>query len=261
MIKKIIGIILWIIVLAGIFISLAALREGYKEATCTGIEIIIENEQGAELIAKEDVIAAIHETTDSIIGKKLTEFNLLAIDQNIERKEFVKEADVFTTFNGKLRSRLQSWDPIARVINQNGAQFYIDRSGKLIPVRRGYPVRTPVISGYIQLNYSDTINLNNNGINAKKDSYLHALYPMIRFLEKDDFYRAQIEQIYVKQHGEIELIPKIGNHCIVFGPVDNYEQKLNKLFVFYKQGMKQVGWNRYKTINLKFNNQVVCSKN
>jgi len=69
-----------------------------------------------------------------------------------------------------------------------------------------------------------------------------------------------IEQLYINKKSEFELIPKIGNHTILFGDIKEMKDKFEKLIAFYKQGISKSGWNKYKTINLKFKNQVVCTK-
>jgi len=86
------------------------------------------------------------------------------------------------------------------------------------------------------------------------------LFKLSSFITQDQFLKAQIEQIYVTKTGEFELIPKVGRHLIIFGGIEDMENKFDKLLVFYHQGMNKTGWDKYKTINLKFENQVVCSK-
>lgn len=48
-------------------------------------------------------------------------------------------------------------------------------------------------------------------------------------LKEDDFWEALIEQIVVVKDNEVVLIPKVGNFKIVFGKVDDYVAKLDKL--------------------------------
>lgn len=77
-------------------------------------------------------------------------------------------------------------------------------------------------------------------------------------LREDDFWDALIEQIVVDRGEEIILIPKVGNFRIILGEVGNAEEKMEKLRLFLKDGIVRKGWNVYKEINLKFDNQVVC---
>jgi cell division protein FtsQ len=58
----------------------------------------------------------------------------------------------------------------------------------------------------------------------------------------------------------MELVPRLGEQIILFGTGEDASEKLEKLKAFYLQVVKQAGWDTYKTINLKFDNQVVCSK-
>ena len=59
---------------------------------------------------------------------------------------------------------------------------------------------------------------------------------------------------------EIEMIPRIGNHTVVIGNDMFLEEKFNKLSVFYREGLNKKGWDKYSIINLKFKDQVVCTK-
>jgi cell division protein FtsQ len=83
---------------------------------------------------------------------------------------------------------------------------------------------------------------------------------LTHYIHSNAFWNAQIEQIAVTNENEFQLVPKIGNHIIEFGAAENIEEKFSKLQTFYKEGLNYVGWNNYKTINLKFDNQVVCTK-
>ena len=38
------------------------------------------------------------------------------------------------------------------------------------------------------------------------------------------------------------------------------KEKLEKLKVFYKEGLTKVGWDKYSVINLKYKGQVVCER-
>jgi cell division protein FtsQ len=86
------------------------------------------------------------------------------------------------------------------------------------------------------------------------------LHKIATYVDKDAFWKAQIEQIFVTAESEFVLIPKVGEHTIVFGTGDDIEIKFEKLMLFYKEGLSRVGWDKYSTINLKYKNQIVCTK-
>jgi len=64
----------------------------------------------------------------------------------------------------------------------------------------------------------------------------------------------------VNERHELELIPRKGNHVVLLGDTQELKEKMNKLFIFYTQGLNKIGWNNYQVINIKYKNQVVCSK-
>jgi cell division protein FtsQ len=46
----------------------------------------------------------------------------------------------------------------------------------------------------------------------------------------------------------------------LLGNADSLALKFNNLKVFYKQALPMVGWDAYKTINIKYTNQVIGLK-
>jgi len=89
---------------------------------------------------------------------------------------------------------------------------------------------------------------------------LNDVYAMSKFIGQDDFWKAQFNQVYVTRDKEFELIPRVGDHQILLGDAENLDKKLTKLRLFYREGLDKTGWNEYKTLNLKYTNQVVCTK-
>lgn len=90
------------------------------------------------------------------------------------------------------------------------------------------------------------------------------LITFVRWIEEDSFWSAEIVQIVAENASggalELELVPRSGNHTILFGSIENVEEKFDKLLRFYKEGLNNIGWESYSTINIKYDGQVVCSK-
>jgi len=91
-----------------------------------------------------------------------------------------------------------------------------------------------------------------------KKNKLFGLYCLAKYIDSNEFWKAQIQQITVG--ADIELIPSIGKHKIIFGDTQDIDKKFKKLYIFYTRGLSKVGWNTYSEINLKFENNVVCKK-
>lgn len=254
--KRIINVTLWIAVLAGLSVLVGFIESEHKKITCKQLLVSIDYKGSEPLISTEELNAVIYEAFDSLVGKKLSDIHSVEIENFINNIDFVESAEVYSTINGIMKIKVQQRTPILRIINSSNQNYYIDQKGRLLPVKTGSSTRVLIASGYIGQKYSDTLDVTI----AEHSQTLNELYSLSTFIGKDNFLNAQIEQIYVTNEGEYELVPKVGRHLIVFGDISNMENKFSKLKVFYEQGMKKSGWAKYNKINLKYKDQVVCEK-
>ena len=90
------------------------------------------------------------------------------------------------------------------------------------------------------------------------------LINFVKYIEEDSFWSAEIVQIVASSmsSGDIrlELVPRSGRHIVQFGTLENAEAKLDKLLAFYNKGLKNIGWDVYRTISVEYDGQVVCTK-
>jgi len=122
-----------------------------------------------------------------------------------------------------------------------------------MPLCDYYTARVLVCNGAINEQY--------NKIDTIGSKVLKNLYLLAQYVEKNPFWKAQFEQIFVNQDGDFVIIPKLGGQKIVFGGIENYEEKLRRLQLFYQYAITKAGWQKYNTINLNYNGQVICEKN
>jgi cell division protein FtsQ len=97
-------------------------------------------------------------------------------------------------------------------------------------------------------------------IDIRQDVELKYLMEFARLVQQNPFWNDQIVQVYRSTNGDYEIIPRVGAHQIQFGKMENYETKLNNLKLLYDKGLKKYGWNNYNKINLKYSNQIICTK-
>ena len=96
-----------------------------------------------------------------------------------------------------------------------------------------------------------------------KDFYLKeemplALMSMLRFVESDPFWKAQVAQINIDRDWEMVLYPQVSKQYIEFGKPENLENKFKKLKIFYTRILPQQGWNNYVRVNVKYKDQIIC---
>jgi cell division protein FtsQ len=83
---------------------------------------------------------------------------------------------------------------------------------------------------------------------------------LVNFINQDEFWSAMIGQVHVAINGDIILIPKIDEHQVILGSIDNLEEKFKFLYIFYKEALQNVDWRQYSSINLKYKGQIICTK-
>ena len=176
-----------------------------------------------------------------ISGVPFEEINTHIIETKIKELAGVEQAHVALTLKGELLIDIEQKKPIVRVIDRSNNTFYLDEKGDSIPIDMGEAALVPIAHG----------NINPNMI---KKVYTVALY-----VNENPTLHALVDQIFVDNKQEIIIVPKIHNHRIILGDDTRLNEKFSKLLKFYKNGLKKMGWHKYKTINLKYKNQVVCN--
>ena len=90
------------------------------------------------------------------------------------------------------------------------------------------------------------------------------LLTFVESVESDAFWRSEVVQIVARTTPagalEIDLVPRSGRHTVRFGRLEDAERKFDKLMRFYRGGLSRIGWEEFRTIDLRYNDQVVCRK-
>lgn len=88
------------------------------------------------------------------------------------------------------------------------------------------------------------------------------LLTFVEHIEKDAFWRSELVEIVATRTpgGALELsfIPRSGRFVIRFGRLEEIDYKLEKLERFYEKGLPSLGWNRYREVDVRFSDRVVC---
>ncbi len=243
-------------VLAGLvflIIVLSAAKDQTTDMTCHSVTIRIDHEKGNFFIDREDVRQMIlNDSLPDLVGHAVRELDLKSMERILNKNPFIQKADIYVDIKGNVFIDVQQREPVIRVINNKDVSYYIDKNGNKLPTSPKFTARVPVSNGHIPDNGKDFGPIEHQGL---KD-----LYALAEFIRKDDFWKAQIVQVYLDKVNGLELIPRLGEHRIIFGNVDDMEGKFRKLRLFYEEGLKSMGWGNYRTINLKYKGQVVCSK-
>jgi len=236
---------MWVVAVLLLSYTIAAvflLNAANGDALCHDLNIVVKQSSGQRFITADDVIANLRNAGLYPVGKPLAAINTGAIETRLKENKLIKQVDCYKTAAGNIGIEIDQKIPILRVLSLSG-NYYIDSEGEIMPVPGNTAVYVPVATGYVERDFART-----------------RLYHFALFLQEDRFWNNQIEQICIAPNNEVELVPRVGDHRIVLGKLNEYKENLEKLRLFYEKGLKEIGWNKYSVINLKFKNQVVCVK-
>ncbi|MDD2798211.1 MAG: hypothetical protein PHV20_06415 [Bacteroidales bacterium] len=243
MIKKILKIVAILLFSGYAIVAAAWFYQTPKKEICKEMRVEIADANEVHFIDKAEVERMMTAAELMPTGLPMGEINTEAIEMCMKRNPLIRNAECFKTNDNKIKLKIEQRIPILRVMSFFG-NYYVDKEGKAMPVSSNYSARLTIASGYIEKQFAEG-----------------ELYKFALFLRNDSLWNAQIQQIDVQQNHQITLIPTVGTQRIVMGKIDNFEQKMGNLRAFYLDGCNRFGWNKYKTINLRYNGQVICSAN
>lgn len=217
-------------------------RDVKEDGLCEGLQIVLRDSLDKHFVTESDVIYMLKASKLFPVEQPMNEINTEKIEQELMTNEMISKIEAFKTPSKNIKLEIEQKMPILRV-NSTSGNYYIDNIGSVMPLSRHYVAHVLVASGYIN-----------------KEFAMNELYHFVQFLQDNEFWNNQIDQIYVDADQEVELIPLVGNHKILLGSFDDYQKKLDNLKLFYEQAIPKVGWEKYSLINLKYRNQIVCTK-
>ena len=232
-----------------IIISLGFSIKQSRQLKCAGVKVDITDSIQKQFVRSNDIRQWVNRNHPAIFGQPLGSVNLRKIEDGLRKLQSVEEVTVYTNvFDNGVKSfgalvvKIKQREPVFRVVG-SGRAFYMDKFGKIIDWSPRYTPRVLIVGGIVSADY------------ARK-----RLLPLINFINDDTFWSAQIDQVYVNAVGELSMIPRVGEQIILFGVPEDFQIKFRNLKALYTDGFKNGGWSIYKTINVEFRNQIVCTK-
>ena len=167
--------------------------------------------------------------------------DLHKLENTLLANPYIEKANVFITPEGLLKTSIKQREPLARIITKE-ENYYVDKYGVKIPLSANYSARVPLVTG----------------VSSLKD--IKEITKLVTLFSEDDFLKKEI--VSVKKTLEKEYIfgVRSGSYKIVFGKYTNVDEKVKKIKAFYNKALLDKTIHNYTNINVKYHNQVVCTK-
>jgi len=262
--KKVFLIIFWVLFAVGLILIVffANTENNNDVAKKPDISIHVEG---------ENTFLTESELLDRLIYKRLYQknmkvnlVNIKKIEAAIIKMEEVKKVRVYKNIGESWNIDVELRNPIARIFTLSQKAYYLDDEGFTMGRSLLHTAHVLVFSGFITENMekSSVKEIINND-SLKSIRKLDDIYRISNYVCKDSLMNALIGQVYLEKNGDFILIPLVGKQTILFGSANSDEvvaDKFNRLKVFYKEGMPHEGWEKYNTIIVKYEGQIVCRK-
>lgn len=185
-------------------------------------KLLIENGQQLKTIQKDKVVL-------NKLEKILNEHNM------------IQKSEVFVSIDGVLKAMVIQRTPIGRIFDEEGS-FYIDSKGFKMPLSGIQTARLPLVLGEI----------------TKENE--KGMYDLLWFIYNDDFLKKNITGIEILPSGSLRMTNRNYNYEIEFGKTIEVARKFDNYKAFFQKAVHDTLIDKYKVINLKFTQQVVCTK-
>ena len=210
------------------------------EKKITKIEVEFENGKN-NFLTHIMVNKLLIQNNKTIQNQKKSVIDLYVLENNVSKNSYVEKVKVFYDIKGVLKAHIKQRTPIARIISENSS-YYVDKQGVEVPLSDNYSARVLLVSG------------------IKNFEEIKEIMPLLTFILEDNFLQKEIVGIQKLAANSYQLSVRSGSYKIEFGDLTNISLKFKKLKVFYNTTFKDKTIQKYNKINVKYHNQVVCTK-
>lgn len=240
-------VVIVVLILSALAILIFSIRFNGKlrDALCSEIVIEIRNEKPYSFVSKRAVMEAIEKAGLQVVGQRIEDIKLDKIRSVIEKNPYILSARCYVSKANKLYIDIEERQPMFRVVNFEN--YFVDNRRVMLENPIAIPTYLPVVSGAVTKTFAQ-----------------NELFDFVAYIQDDEFLSKLIQQIYVSQNLNIELITALGNQVIKVGRIDKnsgFEARLRRLKSFYlSKTLNHIGWDKYTAIDLRFDKQIVCKR-
>lgn len=210
---------------------------------CEGVLITVHDTTDNHFVTPRELAAELGDIPQTIRSRRISSLDLDSIERMLNLFDKIEHVDVNMLSSGKLLVDVWPMRPVARIFDNGGQSYYINRAGKRIAAQPGYFMDVPVIRGEFSPDFPAT-----------------SLLPLLDYLKANPEWDEAVTMIEVRSPNDILLVPPVSGHVINIGDTTNLPDKFSRLRLMYGKVMATKGWDFYKEISVKWRGQIVGVK-
>jgi len=176
------------------------------------------------------------ETVASIPKEALV---LKEVEERLLKNQMIHSAEVYITVDGILGAKIKQRTPIARVVDTQ--DYYLDTEGEKMSLSSVYTARVPIVTGAVM-------------------EHAKPLTDLLLQINQDQMIKSSVVGLDVLEDGTLKMRIRKQDFTVLFGTTDNAALKFQNYKAFYQKIKQDSMLANYKTVDLRFGNQVVATK-
>jgi cell division protein FtsQ len=233
--KHIIKLVLVILLVISIY---AFASDRYKLRKLKAVSIAF-TDYSDPFISEKNVNKLLIQNGDTVKNLVIENLDLNKSEKRLTENAMIRDAEVSVSLDGLLQVVVQPRRPIARIMGSTNA--YLDQDNLIMPLSKEHTVNVPLVYGYNKKVQDKTFNL-------------------INFIKNDDLLKASFTQVEFNKREDVTLLVRAFNFKVKLGQVERLEHKMINYKAFIVKMQNDKGLEAIKTIDLRFDNQVVVTK-
>lgn len=223
--------------------------------TCKGVSVSFADNY--RFVTEEDVKGYLDKHYGAYIGQRMDSIRLHQVEKILDVQSAILKSQAYTTDDGLLNVIITQREPVAR-FQKDDYGFYADECGFIFPLQDNYTSLVPVIDGNIPIHSPE--GYKGAPGSDKEKEWMNGVIELLNYMEKSKIWAENIVQMHVDENGDIIMVPRTGSERFIFGSPFEAEAKFDRISEYYRYILPECGEGYYKTVNVKFDKQIVCKK-
>lgn len=254
MVKKILSILLWVVTAAALVVLFIFARESYLASPLKSITLNTETDTG--FVRKTELRGELQKICNK--SKNIGTVNMIEVMNHLSTNPWIESSTSYIDLNGVLNVNFEEYQPLFRVWGKHGGSVYVTREGVVVPASQTYTPYVLIASGNFELKRSPGAYPLNDTVAGDKN-FINALH-WAKAIEENPFISNCVGQLYCNSKNAFELTIRGIDARVIVGDTCDAADKLSRLEIFIKQKTNSHEIQGFKSINLNYKNQIVCTK-
>ena len=243
MVKKILRIVLWVVTGASLIVLFVAGRKWFLNTPLKGVQVNLERNHHIGFVDNDSLLAYAEAVCDLAHHNKIANIDMQRINKLLSGNPWIEKGSAYIDLNDTLFIKAKEYEPVLRVFFGDGHSVYVTAGCDIIPSSPRYTPHLLIASG-----------------NFDQQAGIAEALSIAKAISRDEYLTKHIGQIYLNPDNEFEVTVNNLPAKVVIGDTCGIDDKLARLRTLlekYNNTEELIG---YKTLDLKYKNQIVCTK-